>query len=35
MTTFVEVERTCAVCGHTDTHTVLMSTTTFGGVRLC
>ena len=34
MTTFANVERTCAVCGHTDEHTVLMSTSVFGAPDL-
>ena len=34
MTTFIEAELTCAVCGHTDTHTVLMSTSAFGSPDL-
>ena len=34
MTTFYEDERTCAVCGHTSTHTVLMSSSAFGAPDL-
>ncbi len=34
MTTFREVRLTCAVCGHTDTHTVLTSTSAFGASDL-
>ncbi len=30
VTTWREVERTCMVCGHTDTHTTLLSTGAFG-----
>lgn len=34
MTTFANVQRTCAVCGHTAEHTVLMSTSAFGAPDL-
>ncbi|MDQ7029375.1 MAG: hypothetical protein Q9O62_06135 [Ardenticatenia bacterium] len=34
MTTFYEDELTCAVCGHTSTHTVLISSSAFGASDL-
>ncbi len=34
MTTFCEVNLTCAVCGHADRHTVLLSTSMFGATDL-
>ncbi len=34
MTTFREVQLTCAVCGHTAAHTVLVSSSAFGDVDL-